>query len=149
MRIKTVFKFSALFCVYVVLSACSQKDFSFSDGGSSTLSDYQGQWLLINYWAVWCKPCVEEIPELNWINSQENITVLGYNFDKQTGLALAKQVTKLAIEFPNLSQDPAVLFDQAKPSALPATMVINPQGEFQAWLLGPQTQESIQKVLME
>ena len=87
--------------------------------------------------------------QLSLINEQENITVLGYNFDKQSGAALTQQVTKLAIEFPNLSQDPAVLFDQAKPSALPATMVINPQGEFKTWLLGPQTQESIRQVLLK
>ena len=149
MRIKTVFKFSALIFAFVTLSACSQQNFTFSDGTSSTLSDYRGQWLLINYWAVWCKPCIEEIPELNWINEQENITVLGYNFDNQSGAALTKQVMKLAIEFPNLSQDPAVLFDQVKPSVLPATMVINPQGEFQSWLLGPQTRESVNSALLK
>jgi len=149
LRIKTVFKFSAFICIFAVLSACSEKNFSFSNGASSALSDYQGQWLLINYWAVWCKPCVEEIPELNRINEQENITVLGYNFDKQSGESLAKQVMKLSIKFSNLSQDPAILFDQVKPSVLPATMVINPEGMFQEWLLGPQTQESIQQVLLK
>jgi len=131
------------------MSACSQKDFSFSDGASSALSDYQGQWLLVNYWAVWCKPCVEEIPELNRVNEQGNITVLGYNFDKQPGVSLENQVMKLGIEFQNLSQDPSELFDQAKPNVLPATMVINPHGKFQEWLLGPQTQESIQELLLK
>ncbi|MGN7614599.1 TlpA disulfide reductase family protein [Magnetococcales bacterium HHB-1] len=34
------------------------------EGKTHKLSDYQGRWVLVNYWATWCPPCMEELPEL-------------------------------------------------------------------------------------
>ena len=39
---------------------------------------YQGRWVVVNYWAKWCKPCIKEIPELNALDSKyEQVAVLG------------------------------------------------------------------------
>lgn len=139
MRLKWLFGFLLL----LVVSGCSPPEYRLHNGESIVLSDYRGQWLLINYWAVWCKPCVTEIPELNALDQTEGISVLGYNFDQQVGEPLAQQVKELNILFPLLTEDPAVTVGQDTPNALPATIVINPQGQFAAWLLGPQTQQTI------
>ena len=52
----------------------------------TSIAALKGQWVVINYWARWCKPCVKEIPELNKLNQQHtDITVLGVNYDGATG----------------------------------------------------------------
>jgi len=139
LRLKHVFGFLLL----GTSLSCSQPEFEISNGDVYRLSNYQGQWLLINYWAVWCKPCVAEIPELNEIDQREDISVFGYNFDNNRGELLQAQVEKLNIMFPLLINDPAEKFGQKTPTALPATMLIDTSGQFRVWLLGPQTQQTI------
>lgn len=128
----------------LVLSGCSDLELSLSDGTKKPLSSYNGDWLLVNYWAVWCKPCIEEIPELNAFDKRDDVTVLGYNFDKSQGAALQAQADKLGIEFASLGVDPADLFEQKHPGVLPATMLISPDGQFKEWLLGPQTEAKLE-----
>ena len=145
MSLKTVLS-AALF---LLLAGCSEINLDIADGESRPLSHYSGQWLLINYWAIWCKPCIEEIPELNKLADQGGMAVLGYNFDRKQGDELAAQAEQLGITFDLLARDPAPLFDQPAPPALPATMVIDPEGRFRQWLMGPQTMESIKTRIAE
>jgi len=58
----------------------------------------KGRWVLINYWAEWCKPCLEEIPELNTFAEahSEQVSVLGVNYDGVEGEALAQVIVRLA-----------------------------------------------------
>jgi thiol-disulfide isomerase/thioredoxin len=102
---------------------------------------------LINYWAEWCRPCIEEIPELNKLNEEMDIQVLGYDYDKQKGQALIDKVDRLGIEFPVVMNEPSQLFSQKLPAGLPATMLVDKRGEFVTWLIGPQTVESVKKAL--
>jgi thiol-disulfide isomerase/thioredoxin len=134
-----------LFAVFI--TACSSPEFELVDGRNKSLSEYQGQWLLINYWAVWCKPCVTEIPEFNELNRRRGVAVISYNYDNTSGDLLAQQVAELGIEFPILRVDPAQVFSQDMPSALPATMLIDPEGRFDKWLMGPQTLDGILKLI--
>lgn len=103
----------------------------------------RGQWLLINYWAEWCKPCIHEVPELNAIDARDGYAVLGVNYDGETGAALAAQVDKLGIAFPTLDLDPAPRFAVARPQVLPTTLVVDPRGQLQQVLVGPQTQDTL------
>ncbi|WP_407635201.1 TlpA family protein disulfide reductase, partial [Luminiphilus syltensis] len=56
-----------------------------------------GEWRLVNYWAIWCTPCREEIPELNLLDTLPGVSVFAVNFDGVTGAALAEQREQLAI----------------------------------------------------
>ena len=100
------------------------------------------QWNVINYWAVWCKPCLEEIPELNQLNRTENVVVLGVNFDGKVGEAMVSDADKLGIAF-EIIDDPAPGSNITRPSVLPTTLVFSPEGTLVATLVGPQTAESI------
>ena len=109
---------------------------------SERTSIVASQWNVINYWAIWCKPCREEIPELNQLNQIENVVVLGVNFDGKVGEALVSDADELGITF-DIIDDPASSLNTARPSVLPTTVVLSPEGTLVATLVGPQTSESI------
>ena len=100
------------------------------------------QWNVVNYWAIWCKPCREEIPELNQLNQIENVVVLGVNFDGKVGEALISDAVDLGITF-DIIDDPAAYLNISRPPVLPTTLVLSPEGTLVATLVGPQTAESI------
>jgi thiol-disulfide isomerase/thioredoxin len=111
------------------------------------LEQLRGQWVVINYWAQWCKPCIKEIPELNTLDQRyPEVTVLGVNYDGATGEELQGQVEQLGIAFAILENDPAVQLGIARPVVLPTTLILDPTGELQATLLGPQTLESLSQL---
>lgn len=103
----------------------------------------EGQWRLVNYWAIWCKPCREEIPALNLVDQRDHIRVLGFNFDGKTGDELAAQAAELGITFELLNFDPGALLGVPRPRGLPITVVVSPDGAVTETLLGPQTEESL------
>lgn len=108
------------------------------------LKHYSGQWLVINYWARWCTPCIQEIPELNKLNqARSDLTVLGVNYDGATGDALAAQVKDFAINFPMLTEDPAAFLGTSRPIVLPTTLIVSAKGTLEQTLVGPQTLESL------
>jgi thiol-disulfide isomerase/thioredoxin len=108
------------------------------------LQDLHGQWVVINYWAQWCKPCIQEIPELNALDQKfSQVTVLGVNYDGASGSELEQQRQALGVEFAVLSEDPAAELGTARPVVLPTTLILDPAGTLVATLVGPQTFESL------
>ncbi len=111
---------------------------------SLSLDQLRGQWVVINYWAQWCKPCITEIPELNALDQQySQVTVLGVNYDGITGAELEQQLGKLGVEFTTLATDPAPQLGVPRPVVLPTTLILDPDGQLSATLVGPQTLESL------
>ena len=109
--------------------------------------DLQGRWVVVNYLAQRCKPCIEEIPELNALARQYPVvTVLGVNYDGATGAELERQEKMLGVDFPTLPSDPAGRLGTRRPVVLPTTLVINPEGELLTTLTGPQTLESLARI---
>ena len=108
------------------------------------IANLQGQWVVINYWAKWCKPCIKEIPELNELDQRyAQVTVLGVNYDGATGEELDSQVEQLGIEFAILPEDPAGTLGVDRPVVLPTTLILAPSGELSQTLIGPQTLASL------
>lgn len=117
--------------------------------GISPLAPWADKWVIMNYWAEWCGPCLEEIPELNNLQQKhgERVAVLGVNFDNIRGEALQALAKKMGIAFPLLEQDPADWLRLSRPSALPTTYIFYPGGELAAVLVGPQTaQELLERI---
>lgn len=137
---------------YVLVSlflGCSQPDLLTSENKKIYLDDLRGKWILINYWADWCPPCIKEIPELNKLNSQfgDKVAVFLFNFDRLEGNELRKQLLKINAEIPSLISDPQLIYNYDVPDALPVTFVIDKEGKLSMILKGPQTLEEIKEVL--
>lgn len=129
-----------LLSVVLVLSACAPTE---PPDNSLRLEALRDQWVVINYWAIWCKPCAQEIPELNALAELPGVTVLGVNYDGASGEELARQLLKLSIAFPTLDTDPAAALGVARPVVLPTSLIIDPAGQLQQTLVGPQTLQSL------
>lgn len=60
-------------------------NFDTPDGKSLAMSSFRGKLLLVNFWATWCPPCVEELPLLDYFfqeNRDKNIQVVGLAVDQ-------------------------------------------------------------------
>lgn len=135
----------AVLLVFILLSSCSgSESYPLLDGGSVQIPQQNG-WVLVNYWAPWCEPCLKEIPELNSLSKdlpEPLVAVVGVYFDpiKVEQLKQAKQ--KYQVKFPLLS--PLIKsLPVALPQSLPANYLVNRNGEVFGPLFGPQTRQSI------
>ncbi|MFP2768440.1 TlpA family protein disulfide reductase [Oceanisphaera sp. KMM 10153] len=99
-----------------------------SDGERRELSDYRGQWLVVNYFAEWCAPCLREMPLLNELNDIEGPEVLAVSFDSLPPAELKRLKTDYRMTMPVAAglEGP---WPFETPRALPTTMVINPSGK--------------------
>ena len=137
-------RWSLLVTLALMLGACSDREapgYAVHGGGQLTLESLHGHWVFINYWAEWCAPCREEIPELNDFAAEhaQRVRVLSVNFDGVTGEQLSAQIAGLGIAFPTLLTDPRAALGVPPPQGLPETLVIDPQGRLSQVLRGPQT----------
>lgn len=144
---RAIFIFAVLLCG--LLSGCGKADYQTLDGNSGRFKDLEGRWILINYWASWCEPCIKEIPELNQFAQQHagQAEVFAVNFDGAQGEELKQQVAKLQFAIPVLLADPAARLGYQRPQALPSTFVFGPDGKLKQVLQGEQTVASLRAAI--
>lgn len=129
---------------------CSPADFHFQDGTSGRYGDWLGKWVVVNYWAEWCAPCRQEIPELNALyehRDPKGLLVVGVNFDGIDGDDLKALVAKMKIAYPVMVGAPSAHWDYPMPSVLPTSVLIGPDGTVAATLVGPQSRASLEAAM--
>ncbi|HWR77104.1 MAG TPA: TlpA disulfide reductase family protein [Thiobacillus sp.] len=120
-----------------------------TDGKSHTLSGYKGKWVLVNYWATWCPPCLEEIPDLIALheNKKNNLVVIGVAMDYRN----AKQVTDFAegllVEYPIVLGNAQVVSQIGPAQGLPTTYLYNPEGKMVAQQVGLITRAEVESYI--
>ena len=142
-------KIIQLFCL-LILFACQKNDIEVFNGSNTNLDKLEGNWIVINYWADWCAPCIKEIPELNeFAYENKDIFVFTFNFDHLDQEDLAPIAKKFNIEVPSLVTHPRDIWGIQTPPAVPATFFINPNGELSLSLFRPQTKDALNDVLLD
>lgn len=149
-----VLRMLPLVALAVVLSTAAaatagEDDFTLPDlaGKSHSLSDYRGKWVLVNYWATWCPPCLEELPELEVFhsNAEGKAVVLGVNMETIGDDELRRFVDDQFLSFPILRADARPRSDQliGPVEGLPTSYLVSPGGEVVARQVGGITAKAI------
>ncbi len=114
------------------------------------MQDYRGKWLIINFWAEWCSPCREEIPELNQMyKSQKNksFELIGVSYEPLSNQKITEIVNEWGILYPVMATSPMPILPFKRPISLPGNYIFNPEGKLVLRLSGKQTKESLTKLL--
>ena len=145
------FKFSKSITILTILllcfTSCSKPDFEIYKDSSGYIEDLRGQWVVINYWADWCPPCIKEIPEIvSFSKKHPEVEVFAFNFDRLEAEDLRPQIKKFGITYPSIITHPKTVWGIQTPKTLPATYFISPTGEIVFASLKPQDEASLSLV---
>jgi thiol-disulfide isomerase/thioredoxin len=123
------------------------------DGREHRLSDYRGQWVLVNYWATWCPPCLEELPELEVFHSgsEGRAVVLGVNMENIAEPRLRQFVEGQFLSFPVLPAggEPRSHGLVGPVDGLPTSYLITPAGDIVARQVGQVTANGIEAFIAQ
>ncbi len=120
------------------------------DGRQVRLSDYRGKWVIVNYWATWCPPCLEEMPELESFHAaheEDRAVVLGLNTEVIDKQRIVEFLDENFISYPNFIVGPVAESPLGPIPGLPTTFVITPAGELVAKQVGGVTRKMIEKFI--
>ena len=131
-----------------IIFGCQKNDIEVFNGSNTSMERLQGQWIVVNYWADWCAPCIKEIPELvEFAHENSDILVYAYNFDELDVEDLAPIAKKFKVDIPSLISHPREIWGIETPPAVPATFFIDPNGVLVKSFFRPQTKDSLNTIL--
>ena len=106
------------------------------DGQSASLSDLRGEVVLVNFWATWCGPCVEEMPTIEARYQQGGFEVLAVDFDEPADLVSAF-MEELGVDLPVLLDPDGVIQRLYQVRGYPTSFFIDEQGIIRILQIGP------------
>ena len=108
-------------------------DFGFADldGKKVRLSDYRGKVVLVNIWATWCRPCVDEMPSLGRLYRKfkdKDFEVLAISIDAEGAKMVAPFVKEYKLTFPALIDPEGSIKESYGVTGVPESFIIDQQG---------------------
>jgi cytochrome c biogenesis protein CcmG/thiol:disulfide interchange protein DsbE len=119
------------------------------DGGDGSLADHRGKVVVLNFWASWCLPCVDEAPVLERAYRSiegHGATVLGVNYKDVPEDAFGF-VRDYEISFPSLRDGDGEYGERYAVRGVPETFVIDRRGRIAALRRGPIDQRWLEETL--
>ena len=121
-------------------------------GNVYTQENTRGKYLVINYWATWCTPCLKEIPVFVEFYNQhaDQVEILGLDYEPINLTAINEFIERFSINYP------VILYDEKNESeyskfgeivGMPTTMIYSPEGEFLQTFMGEINMEDLEKII--
>jgi len=110
------------------------------DGQTVSLADYRGKVVLLNIWATWCPPCVEEMPSMEKLYQElkaESFEILAVSMDKSGAQAVLPFMKKHKLNFPALTDTEGALKTLYRTTGVPESFVIDKDGIIVEKVIGP------------
>lgn len=119
-----------------------------SDGKTHRLADYRGKWVIVNFWATWCPPCLEEIPDLVAISDmRKDVQVFGVAMGFQDPKQVLQFAEGMFVEYPIVLGDEKTAAQIGKVIGLPTTFVYDPRGRLAQRYVGKVTRKQLERLI--
>ena len=107
-------------------SLFDSETFQTTTGEKISLKDVEAPLVILNFWASWCFPCIEELPSLVSLRkrfSNEDLLIIGINSDQENQkVKIRKVIKKLKLNFPQVADSTGEILEDYKVEALPLTI---------------------------
>ena len=110
------------------------------DGKMVSLADYKGKVVLLNIWATWCRPCVEEMPSMEKLHQElkgEKFVILAVSIDEAGVKAVRPFMKKHKLSFPALIDSAGTINSLYQISGVPESFILDKQGRILEEVIGP------------
>lgn len=131
MKYKCLLQLSAAGAALLIgLSTASAFELADTSGKRHALADYKGRWVVVNFWATWCVPCIQEIPEIaEFARTYPRVAVIGVAMDAENPAKVKQFAQKTGHTYPLVLADASVEKQLGEPKALPTTRIYDPAGK--------------------
>jgi thiol-disulfide isomerase/thioredoxin len=119
------------------------------DGDTFDLAAERGKWVIVNFWATWCSPCIKEMPDISkFVASRSDVAAIGLAFGGEEIGDVKSFLDKHPVKYPiaNVPLESAPK-DFGAPKGLPTTFLIAPDGSLAKKFTGPITAGELEKAI--
>jgi cytochrome c biogenesis protein CcmG, thiol:disulfide interchange protein DsbE len=119
-------------------------------GGTGSLADYRGRWVLVNFWASWCLPCREEAPALEAFQRRHGgskFTVVGVDSRDLSGDGI-DFVKRYGLSYPQLRDGNGDAAHEFGTTGVPENFLLDPKGRVRLLVRGPVSEDSLREAVV-